>query len=115
MSCLSFATRCCRGSSGWAFASRWAAAASIEQREDGMPAADSNTTKARAIILTGAAGVLGTSMSLALLRAGHRVVLTDLDDAALQKLAETSGAPRENVVACAADLTTPAGPDSVVR
>lgn len=80
-----------------------------------MATGQRETTKSRAIILTGAAGVLGTSMGFALLRAGHRVVLTDLDHAALQRLADASGAPRENVVVCAADLTTPTGPESVVR
>lgn len=70
-------------------------------------------TKSRAIILTGAAGVLGTSMAHALLRAGYRVVLTDLDAVALRKVAEASGAARDNAVVCAADLTTPAGPQSV--
>jgi 3-oxoacyl-[acyl-carrier protein] reductase len=71
--------------------------------------------KSRSIILTGAAGVLGQAMALALLRAGHRVLLTDLEDAPLQKLAKASAALRDKAVVCAADLTTPAGPDSVAR
>jgi 3-oxoacyl-[acyl-carrier protein] reductase len=77
--------------------------------------AASEPSVSRAIILTGAAGVLGTSMGLALLRAGHRVVLTDIEDGPLQKLGATSGAPPGNIAVCAADLTTPAGPERVVR
>jgi NAD(P)-dependent dehydrogenase (short-subunit alcohol dehydrogenase family) len=69
----------------------------------------------RAVILTGAAGVLGKAMANALLRAGHRVLLTDLNEAPLRQLAEASGARREHAVICAADLTTPSGPEMVVR
>lgn len=69
----------------------------------------------RSVIVTGAAGVLGNAMTLALLRAGHRVVVTDLNKAPLQQLAQSSGAPKQNVVVCAADLTSPSGPRSVQR
>lgn len=72
------------------------------------------STGSRCVILTGAAGVLGHAMALALLRAGHRVLLTDLDEAPLRQLAERSGAAKENVALCAADLTTPSGPQAVV-
>jgi 3-oxoacyl-[acyl-carrier protein] reductase len=71
--------------------------------------------ESRAIILTGAAGVLGQAMGPALLRAGHRVLLTDLEAVPLRQLAEASGAPKEKVTVCAADLTTPSGPETVVR
>jgi NAD(P)-dependent dehydrogenase (short-subunit alcohol dehydrogenase family) len=69
----------------------------------------------RAVILTGAAGVLGKAMAPALLRAGHRVLLTDLDEAPLRQLADASGAREEHTAVCAADLTAPSGAESVVR
>jgi NAD(P)-dependent dehydrogenase (short-subunit alcohol dehydrogenase family) len=65
--------------------------------------------------LTGAAGVLGNAMALALLRAGHRVLLTDLQEAPLRELAEASGAPQKDVAICTADVTAPTGPQTVVR
>ena len=43
--------------------------------------------KCRVVLLTGAAGGLGTVMTLALLEAGHAIAAVDRDDAALQKLA----------------------------
>jgi NAD(P)-dependent dehydrogenase (short-subunit alcohol dehydrogenase family) len=68
-----------------------------------------------AVVLTGAAGVLGKAMALALLRAGHRVLLTDLDDAQLRQIVEASGAETGRAVPCAADLTAPASPERVAR
>ena len=69
----------------------------------------------RAIVLTGAAGVLGNAMALALLYAGHRVLLTDLDEAPLRRLVDASGAPKERALLCAADVTAPSGPQAIVR
>jgi NAD(P)-dependent dehydrogenase (short-subunit alcohol dehydrogenase family) len=69
----------------------------------------------RAIILTGAAGILGKAMTLALLQAGHRLLLTDLDEAPLRQLAEASGTLNGRVALCAADLTVPSGPEAVAR
>ena len=49
----------------------------------------------RAILVTGAAGGLGTVMTTALLEAGHAVAALDRDQAALDKLAATRrAAPR---------------------
>ena len=69
----------------------------------------------RAVILTGAAGVLGNAMALALLNAGHRVLMTDLDEAPLRQLADASGAQQERVALCAADVTAPLGPQAIVN
>ena len=69
----------------------------------------------RSVIVTGAAGVLGNAMALALLHAGHRVLLTDLNEAPLERLADSSGAPKDSIATCAADLTAPTGPAAVVE
>ncbi|MDH7794265.1 MULTISPECIES: SDR family oxidoreductase [unclassified Beijerinckia] len=68
----------------------------------------------RVIILTGAAGLLGNAMALALLEAGHRVLLTDLNEAPLRQLAEASGADQEKVAVCAVDVTTASGPKAIM-
>ena len=47
--------------------------------------------KSRAVLLTGAAGGLGTVMTVALLKAGHAVAAADSDAAALEKLSSAPG------------------------
>jgi NAD(P)-dependent dehydrogenase (short-subunit alcohol dehydrogenase family) len=68
----------------------------------------------RVVILTGAAGVLGNAMALALLHAGHRVLVTDLDEAPLRRLVEAN-AQNKNVAGCAADVTSSSGPQAIVE
>jgi NAD(P)-dependent dehydrogenase (short-subunit alcohol dehydrogenase family) len=69
----------------------------------------------RAVILTGAAGVLGNTIALALLSAGHRVLMTDLDEAPLRQIADASGAQKERAVLCVTDVTAPSGPQAIMR
>jgi len=66
--------------------------------------------KARSVIVTGAAGVLGQAMTAALVKAGHRVLLTDRSEDALKDLAERSKATKGAIAVCAADLTSVDGP-----
>jgi NAD(P)-dependent dehydrogenase (short-subunit alcohol dehydrogenase family) len=64
-------------------------------------------------IVTGAAGLLGREHCLALARAGARVVATDLDEAACQRVAETVSAEcGTRALGIAVDITNP---DSVSR
>jgi NAD(P)-dependent dehydrogenase (short-subunit alcohol dehydrogenase family) len=56
------------------------------------------------ILLTGAAGGLGTVMTRALLEAGHSVAALDRDAAALDKLTASFKSARDRLFAIAADL-----------
>jgi NAD(P)-dependent dehydrogenase (short-subunit alcohol dehydrogenase family) len=69
----------------------------------------------RVIILTGAAGVLGNAMAIALSRAGHRILLSDLAEVPLRRLAAATDAPADRVAVCAADLTDPSGTKALVQ
>lgn len=62
--------------------------------------------KCRVVLLTGAAGGLGTVMTLALLEAGHAIAAVDRDQTALQKLATLPAVAqhRERFLALPADL-----------
>ncbi len=59
----------------------------------------------RNIVLTGAAGGIGTALAQALVRAGDRVALLDLDEAALETL---KGELEGDVLALPCDVTDPA-------
>lgn len=72
-------------------------------------------TLGRAVILTGAAGVLGQAMARALVEAGHRILLCDLAEQPLRDLAAKIGSGAERLATCAADLTDPAGPETLVE
>ena len=62
--------------------------------------------KSRVVLLTGAAGGLGTVMTLALLEAGHAVAAVDRDAAALERLAALPAAAqsRDRFLSLQADL-----------
>lgn len=66
--------------------------------------------KSRVVLLTGAAGGLGTVMTLALLEAGHAVAAADRDPAALQKLSALPAVAqrRARYLALPADLAVEA-------
>jgi NAD(P)-dependent dehydrogenase (short-subunit alcohol dehydrogenase family) len=59
----------------------------------------------RVVLLTGAAGGLGTVMTAALLDAGHKVAALDRDAAALDRLADRLKAQRENMLLIGADVS----------
>lgn len=59
----------------------------------------------RIVLLTGAARGLGRIMALTLLKAGHRVVLSSMDRAALEGVAAESGAGPDRVAIITADLS----------
>jgi NAD(P)-dependent dehydrogenase (short-subunit alcohol dehydrogenase family) len=63
-------------------------------------------TDGRVVLLTGAAGGLGTVMAAALLEAGHCVAAVDLDGNALVRLLERLQAPRERVLPVPADVSS---------
>jgi NAD(P)-dependent dehydrogenase (short-subunit alcohol dehydrogenase family) len=63
-------------------------------------------TSGRVVLLTGAAGGLGTVMVAALLEAGHSVAAVDLDGNALVRLLERLQAPRERVLPVPADVSS---------
>jgi NAD(P)-dependent dehydrogenase (short-subunit alcohol dehydrogenase family) len=65
-------------------------------------------TDARVVLLTGAAGGIGTVMTKALLEAGHFVAAVDRDASALDRLAAALGAGRERLHAIIAELTVEA-------
>jgi NAD(P)-dependent dehydrogenase (short-subunit alcohol dehydrogenase family) len=60
--------------------------------------------KSRVVLLTGAAGGLGTVMTLALLKAGHAVAAADRDTAALDKLSAASTPYCERFLPLTADV-----------
>ena len=60
--------------------------------------------KSRVVLLTGAAGGLGTVMTLALLKAGHAVAAADRDNAALEKLSAASSSYGERFLPLTADV-----------
>jgi NAD(P)-dependent dehydrogenase (short-subunit alcohol dehydrogenase family) len=61
--------------------------------------------EARIILLTGAAGGIGTVMTQALIETGHCVAAVDRDAGALDRLAAAVGAPRDRLHPIAAELT----------
>lgn len=63
---------------------------------------------ARVVLLTGAAGGLGTVMTNALLAAGHTVAGLDRDQAALDKLTTSVARQRDRFLAIQAELADPA-------
>ena len=60
----------------------------------------------RAVLLTGAAGGLGSVMAKALLEAGHSVAAADSDGNALVRLLETLKAPRDRLLPVPADVSS---------
>ncbi len=62
-------------------------------------------SEGRVVLLTGAAGGLGTVMTAALLEAGHKVAALDRDAAALDRLADRLKAQRENMLLIGADVS----------
>jgi NAD(P)-dependent dehydrogenase (short-subunit alcohol dehydrogenase family) len=60
--------------------------------------------KSRVVLLTGAAGGLGTVMTTALLKAGHAVAAADRDAAALEKLTAASALHGERFLPLMADV-----------
>ena len=66
-----------------------------------MAAADS---RERVALVTGAGRGLGAVMTIALLRAGHRVILTSTDQVSLEATIRASGAPAERARALVHDL-----------
>jgi len=62
--------------------------------------------KERAILLTGAAGGLGSVMTRALLDAGHCVAALDANPEALVRLLETLDVPRERLLPIPADVSS---------
>ncbi len=62
--------------------------------------------KDRAILLTGAAGGLGSVMARALLDAGHKVAALDANPEALVRLLETLDVPRERLLPIPADVSS---------
>jgi NAD(P)-dependent dehydrogenase (short-subunit alcohol dehydrogenase family) len=63
----------------------------------------------RNVLLTGAAGGLGSVMTQALLKDGHSIAAVDRDADALERLKLTAGAMAERLCAITADLSTDAG------
>lgn len=63
----------------------------------------------RNVLLTGAAGGLGSVMTKALLKDGHSIAAVDRDADALERLKLTAGAMAERLCAITADLSTEAG------
>ncbi|MDO8877639.1 MAG: SDR family oxidoreductase [Pseudolabrys sp.] len=59
----------------------------------------------RVVLLTGAAGGLGSVMAKALLEAGHSIAAADLDGNALARLLESLNAPRERLLPVPADVS----------
>jgi NAD(P)-dependent dehydrogenase (short-subunit alcohol dehydrogenase family) len=68
----------------------------------------------RVALVTGGSRGLGRVMALALAKAGHRVVLTATDEAALEETRRASGAP-DRVSAIALDLSEGANLDRLVH
>ncbi len=64
--------------------------------------------QSRVVLLTGAAGGLGTVMTMGLLEAGHAVAALDRDQAALDKLADKAAPHRARFLAVRAELADPA-------
>ena len=62
-------------------------------------------TDSRVILLTGAAGGLGTVMAAALIEAGHQVAALDRNTAALDRLAGTLKAARDRLLLLTADVS----------
>ena len=60
---------------------------------------------ARIVLLTGAAGGIGTVMTKALLAAGHAIAAVDRDAAALDRLIATVGVPRARLFPIVAELS----------
>ncbi|MFN3655936.1 MAG: SDR family NAD(P)-dependent oxidoreductase [Pseudolabrys sp.] len=73
--------------------------------------------KSRVVLLTGAAGGLGTVMTVALLEAGHAVAAVDRDAAALERLAASPGVAqsRARFLPLAADVATEAACAAMVE
>ncbi len=69
----------------------------------------------RVIVLTGASGLLGRSMTQALMRAGHRVVLVDANVEPLRPLVDAYGAESGGVALCPVDLTSDTAAETVER
>jgi NAD(P)-dependent dehydrogenase (short-subunit alcohol dehydrogenase family) len=63
---------------------------------------------ARVVLLTGAAGGIGTVMTKALIGAGHSVAAVDRDAQALDRLSAALGASRQRLHAIVAELTAEA-------
>lgn len=73
------------------------------------------SSQSRVIVITGGAGTLGVALAKRLLaEAATSVVLSDLNVAALQRALESLGAPRERVMAFAANVTDQAAVDALV-
>ena len=70
--------------------------------------------KSRVVLLTGAAGGLGTVMTAALLKAGHAVAAADRDEAALEKLATIAKPYRERFLSVQADVAEAAQCEAAV-
>ncbi|MGH6665359.1 MAG: SDR family NAD(P)-dependent oxidoreductase [Pseudolabrys sp.] len=70
--------------------------------------------KSRVVLLTGAAGGLGTVMTMALLEAGHAVAAADRDPAALEKLANPAAPHRTRFLPLTADVGEAAQCDAIV-
>jgi len=68
----------------------------------------------RVVLLTGAAGGIGSAMAAALLAAGHAVAAVDRDAAALERLTARHGGVKDRLHPILADLGTAAGCDSAV-
>ena len=64
-------------------------------------------TDARVALMTGAGRGLGRVMTLALLRAGVRVILTSTDRESLEDTVRASGAPADQASVCVVDLGEP--------
>ncbi len=64
--------------------------------------------KSRVVLLTGAAGGLGTVMTLALLEAGHAVAAVDRDEGALERLSAAVAGHRDRFLPMPADLAAEA-------
>ncbi|HZD90100.1 MAG TPA: SDR family oxidoreductase [Pseudolabrys sp.] len=73
-------------------------------------------TPSRALLVTGAAGGLGTVMTTALLAAGHAVAALDRDAAALKRLTAVAAPHHDRFLALQADLADPAQcADAVIK
>jgi NAD(P)-dependent dehydrogenase (short-subunit alcohol dehydrogenase family) len=68
----------------------------------------SRSSTGRVVLLTGAAGGIGSAITQALLDAGHSIAAVDKDGAALERLAERHEGVGERLAAIAADLASPA-------